>query len=1291
MAKTVGDLLIKLGVEGIEGVTALKSSLKGLSASLGPTDKNIKKIRTEILEFANAGKQSKQAIRGVIESFKGLQAQASINSTVYKQLAADIEGLESSLEAIKPDADKAAEALEKLKRVSIPSKAPGDFAKNMEFRRQQLQGLKADSEEYLNTLVGIKNFEARQAALVARQEVAAQARAARTGLPKTIFEVDQPATLAALRLRIGEVQNEIENLEVTSKEYRDANVELIALQKGLSDALDGTAASFDRLGRQQETAARRAQKLAGIQAAQAGQAGARNPRTGTPMAARDPNSGVMIAGGSAVAEIPAPPPELSSLYKGIGQIKTAGVDATLDRMGKSYESVARDIKDATLASNGSINSLQAQRASWTSLRAGLHPASKAYQDVGREIEKVDQRLEKLNRRRRRPTLGGTAQVLGGIAAGGIFGGPEGAIGGALGAPFGPGGVAAGAALGAQAKMLREALSSASDYASQVKKLEIALEGAAGVEFPQAMKAAADVTKEFNVPQEAATRGMTRLTAAVVGAGGSVADAEIVFRNVTAAIKATGGGAQDVESAITAMVQTFSKGKVSAEEISGQLGERFPAAVTQFAKANDMTLPELQKAFKAGTVGLNELMKFVESLGPKYAKIARGIAASSADAGARSAVAFDNMRLQVGKALQPIGAQLQDAFVKFATDSLPVLIKSSQLAAAAMNALLNVGAFLIENFDKVAASALVLGAAIGTAGLTQAAITAGGAMNALRLALFNVRLAVAGLSKALAFLAANPIVLLVAGVTAAGVALYRAATAHDRFVKSIDDGNTTIAEAKTKTEELNEKINKLQSRLNSKSNGRLVQSIRRQLRNLYDDVDDLNNAMERAIYRDFGGGEGFQGPVVAGMRRVDELPPTKTTKFPSLDDLGDGKGKRPMSDTELAVSDRIRQAQLNGNELLELRLSTFLKILRAEKDIEDTNERIDAQREAANQYILGERAIIKKAADEAKEAAEAKRKLDAELQKSLDDRRLALGMITQEEFNRLEIERERVRLEEKGATKEQIAEQLEMMEKVLSQTPIDKFILKAKAELADLQTMAVGISQSIGNAVGNALQTGISGLIDGTKSAKEIFSDFLREISNILAQEGAKIIGTYIAIGIAKIFAGLSGGATDGGGADVSTMTGKYGDFGASGAANAAKSLPPLPGRATGGPVESGQPYMVGERGPELFIPFQRGQVLSKQRTEEVAEAAFSSTSVTNNNFQQMQSTQLPFTKTAESASQESMRQPLNIRYESTVVNGVEYVTAEQHRKGMAQAAERGRDLSLEALQNSVRTRRKVAI
>jgi hypothetical protein len=34
----------------------------------------------------------------------------------------------------------------------------------------------------------------------------------------------------------------------------------------------------------------------------------------------------------------------------------------------------------------------------------------------------------------------------------------------------------------------------------------------------------------------------------------------------------------------------------------------------------------------------------------------------------------------------------------------------------------------------------------------------------------------------------------------------------------------------------------------------------------------------------------------------------------------------------------------------------------------------------------------------------------------------------------------------------------------------------------------------------------------------------------------------------------------------------------------------LPGRATGGPVVAGRPYMVGERGPELFVPTANGRV-----------------------------------------------------------------------------------------------------
>ena len=41
---------------------------------------------------------------------------------------------------------------------------------------------------------------------------------------------------------------------------------------------------------------------------------------------------------------------------------------------------------------------------------------------------------------------------------------------------------------------------------------------------------------------------------------------------------------------------------------------------------------------------------------------------------------------------------------------------------------------------------------------------------------------------------------------------------------------------------------------------------------------------------------------------------------------------------------------------------------------------------------------------------------------------------------------------------------------------------------------------------------------------------------------------------------------------------------------AASSLFGLPGRATGGPVSAGRGYMVGERGPELFVPTSGGRI-----------------------------------------------------------------------------------------------------
>jgi lambda family phage tail tape measure protein len=51
-----------------------------------------------------------------------------------------------------------------------------------------------------------------------------------------------------------------------------------------------------------------------------------------------------------------------------------------------------------------------------------------------------------------------------------------------------------------------------------------------------------------------------------------------------------------------------------------------------------------------------------------------------------------------------------------------------------------------------------------------------------------------------------------------------------------------------------------------------------------------------------------------------------------------------------------------------------------------------------------------------------------------------------------------------------------------------------------------------------------------------------------------------------------------------------------------------PGKATGGPVSAGSPYMVGERGPELFMPSRSGTIIPNNQISSMG----STTNVTNN-------------------------------------------------------------------------------
>jgi tape measure domain-containing protein len=336
----------------------------------------------------------------------------------------------------------------------------------------------------------------------------------------------------------------------------------------------------------------------------------------------------------------------------------------------------------------------------------------------RELDKFDEKMDIADRKRRsRLTAGQAVQAAGAAISGGIFGGPEGFLGGVGGAAIGSaipglgtvGGAFAGAAIGAQVGIFRQQIAGTADYAAQIGKLQIALRGIVGSQqaYDQAVQAAASATRELNIPQQEATQGITRLSAAVLGAGGTVTDSAFAFRAMSEAVKATGGGAEQVDGALLALTQVFSKGKVSAEELN-QIAERLPGTFTLFAQAAGKTGPELQKALEQGQIGLNDLMKFLTAVRDRYSSTALTVAGSSEEAGARLKIAFDEMRLEVGKALKSTGSDLQVAFAAFVKEITPAVVGAAKGLAASLK--------LITDNAATFKTLLEFAAALGTATL-----------------------------------------------------------------------------------------------------------------------------------------------------------------------------------------------------------------------------------------------------------------------------------------------------------------------------------------------------------------------------------------------------------------------------------------------------------------------------------------------------------------------------------------------------------------------------------------------
>ena len=178
-------------------------------------------------------------------------------------------------------------------------------------------------------------------------------------------------------------------------------------------------------------------------------------------------------------------------------------------------------------------------------------------------------------------------------------------------------------------------------------------------------------------------------------------------------------------------------------------------------------------------------------------------------------------------------------------------------------------------------------------------------------------------------------------------------------------------------------------------------------------------------------------------------------------------------------------------------------------------------------------------------------------------------------------------------------------------------------------------------VGNILQNQLMNVFDGLINKTLNFNDVLRT--------------TLSQIGVLLMNAGLNNLAGPMGSGGILSFLG----FGTPGKA------------ANGGPVEAGRPYMVGERGPEMFIPGSSGGIMRNEDMRQLMGRSPAGVGAPQMNF----------------------------TFETTNIGGTEFVSREQLEQAMVatrrqatnDGAKRGMSMTLDKMQNSPRTRSRIGI
>ena len=418
----------------------------------------------------------------------------------------------------------------------------------------------------------------------------------------------------------------------------------------------------------------------------------------------------------------------------------------------------------------------------------------------------------------------------------------------------------------------------------------------------------------------------------------------------------------------------------------------------------------------------------------------------------------------------------------------------------------------------------------------------------------------------------------------------------------------------------------------------------------------------------------------------------------------GKGVDRAAREEARLQERLAKLRLEREEIA--RITEFKDRIAAAEAVQDqlTARRIQGeqsvyevqqaglkalvgvtdQREIQEIKLLTAARVTATIRDTERETLKIQRERDELFKNTMENLKLQLDIetaTTREEAEQLRITQEMKALEGKGLSQDQMG-RIRSAKEALSESrePLNKFINDSTKALNDVQQVGVTVAQGIGGAFATAMTTGVQELVRGTKSAEEVFADFLNNVANILMQVAQQMIATYIAIGIARAFAGMGTSGGDPNSAAVGEVL-QGGGFTTGNLADAAASTP-LKLNAAGSYVSGPTATLVGEGGEsEYIIPESK----MRESMARYSRGARGSSVIPDSGV----------SGTSGEGGGTAVAAPIDIRYTVERINNVDYVTADQFMAGMQRAvdegAKQGEQKTLRRLQMSGSTRKRLGL